>query len=116
MNDLRWTDLGDGLCVRQSAAFQMNSTLLLDPEHSILVDPGVLPSEIDEIAAPTLKKVRPARFANGCKHQIPACFDVERGDNQLPESGLSEVLQQKLGVAAAEIVGGRLFRRCGTAE
>src|SRR5678815_5789479 len=28
----------------------MNSTVLLDSEHTILVDPGVLPSELDEIA------------------------------------------------------------------
>ena len=50
MNDAPWTDLGGGLLVRQSAAFQMNSTLLLDPEHAVLVDPGVLPSELDDIA------------------------------------------------------------------
>lgn len=45
-----WTDLGDGIRVRQSRAFQMNSVVLLDPEHTIIVDPGVLPSELDDIA------------------------------------------------------------------
>src|SRR5688572_27708713 len=45
-----WTDLGHGVRVRQSAAFQMNSTALLDAEHAVLVDPGVLPSELDDIA------------------------------------------------------------------
>jgi hydroxyacylglutathione hydrolase len=45
-----WTDLGDGIHVRQSRAFAMNSVLLLDSEHTVLVDPGVLPSELDEIA------------------------------------------------------------------
>ena len=45
-----WTDLGGGLRVRQSVAYQMNSVLLLDREHTLLVDPGVLPSEIDDIA------------------------------------------------------------------
>lgn len=46
-----WTDLGDGIHVRQSRAFLMNSGLLLHPEHAVVVDPGVLPSEIDDIAA-----------------------------------------------------------------
>ena len=36
--------------VRQSRAFRMNSVVLLDSEHTLLVDPGVLPSELDEIA------------------------------------------------------------------
>jgi glyoxylase-like metal-dependent hydrolase (beta-lactamase superfamily II) len=46
-----WTDLGGGIRVRQSRAYAMNSTLLLDREHAVLVDPGVLPSELDELAA-----------------------------------------------------------------
>jgi len=52
MNEMgdAWTDLGDGIMVRQSRAFAMNSTLLLAPEHTIVVDPGVLPSEMDDLA------------------------------------------------------------------
>jgi len=46
-----WLELGDGLHVRQSRAYWMNSVVLLDSVHTILVDPGVLPSELDEIAA-----------------------------------------------------------------
>jgi glyoxylase-like metal-dependent hydrolase (beta-lactamase superfamily II) len=46
-----WSDLGGGVRVRQSGAFRMNSTLLLDREHAVLVDPGVLPSELDDLAA-----------------------------------------------------------------
>ena len=46
-----WTDLGGGVLVRQSRAFRMNSALLLHPDHAVLVDPGVLHSELDEIAA-----------------------------------------------------------------
>jgi len=45
-----WTDLGGGVLVRQSRAYQMNSVVLLDPAHAVLVDPGVLPSEIEDIA------------------------------------------------------------------
>ena len=45
-----WTDLGGGLLVRQSRLFQMNSVLLLDRRHSVVVDPGVLPSEMDDLA------------------------------------------------------------------
>ena len=50
MSERGWSDLGGGVRVRQSMAFQMNTTLLLDGEHTVLVDPGVLPSEIDDIA------------------------------------------------------------------
>jgi len=46
-----WTDLGGGLRVRQSRVFWMNSALLLDRAHAVLVDPGVLPSELDDLAA-----------------------------------------------------------------
>jgi hydroxyacylglutathione hydrolase len=46
-----WTDLGGGVHVRQSRAFQMNSVALIDRAHTVLVDPGVLPSELDDIAA-----------------------------------------------------------------
>ncbi len=45
-----WTDLGDGVLVRQSRAYAMNSVVLLDPEHAVIVDPGVLPSELDDLA------------------------------------------------------------------
>lgn len=45
-----WTVLADGIHVRQSRAYWMNSVVLLDSEHTILVDPGVLPSELDDIA------------------------------------------------------------------
>ncbi len=45
-----WTDLGEGILVRQSRAFWMNSVVLLDPEHTVIVDPGVLPSELDDLA------------------------------------------------------------------
>ncbi len=49
--DSRWTDIGDGVLVRQSVRYAMNSVVLLDEEHTLLVDPGILPSEIDDIAA-----------------------------------------------------------------
>jgi glyoxylase-like metal-dependent hydrolase (beta-lactamase superfamily II) len=45
-----WSDLGDGIRVRRSAALAMNSVLLLDPQHTVIVDPGVLPSELDDLA------------------------------------------------------------------
>lgn len=35
---------------RQSRAFWMNSLLLLDPRHTVVVDPGVLPGELDDLA------------------------------------------------------------------
>ncbi|HEY6867219.1 MAG TPA: MBL fold metallo-hydrolase, partial [Candidatus Eisenbacteria bacterium] len=55
-----WTDLGGGVRVRQSRAYAMNSLLLLDPEHTVIVDPGVLPSELDDLAAMVADR-RPVR-------------------------------------------------------
>ena len=46
-----WTDLGRGVRVRQSRAYRMNSVLMLARPHAVVVDPGVLPSELDELAA-----------------------------------------------------------------
>ena len=56
-----WTDLGGSIRVRQSEAYRMNSGLMLDPQHAILVDPGVLPSELDDIAR-AVNTVRPAEI------------------------------------------------------
>lgn len=53
-----WTDLGGGVRVRQSRAYWMNSGLLLHPEHAVVIDPGVLPSELDELAT-AVHAVRP---------------------------------------------------------
>jgi len=50
-----WTDLGAGVIVRQSRAFMMNSALLLDREHAVVLDPGVLPSELDDLATAARK-------------------------------------------------------------
>jgi hydroxyacylglutathione hydrolase len=55
-----WTDLEGGVLVRQSVAFQMNSIALLHPEHAVLVDPGVLASELDDFAA-RVAETRPAK-------------------------------------------------------
>jgi hydroxyacylglutathione hydrolase len=55
-----WTDLGGGIQVRQSAAYAMNSVLLLDREHTVLVDPGVLPSELDDMKR-AVDEARPAQ-------------------------------------------------------
>ena len=46
-----WIELDDRVRVRQSARYAMNSVLLPDREHTVLVDPGILPSELDDIAA-----------------------------------------------------------------
>lgn len=56
-----WTDLGGGVLVRRSVAFQMNSIALIHPEHAVLVDPGVLASELDDIAA-RVAEARPGRI------------------------------------------------------
>jgi len=50
-----WTDLGDGVLVRTSVEFAMNSVLLLHAEEALVVDPGVIPSELDDLAATAAK-------------------------------------------------------------
>ncbi len=56
---MSWTDLGGGIQVRHSAAFRMTSTVLLDRDHAVVVDPGVLPSELDDLAR-VVGKANPA--------------------------------------------------------
>lgn len=46
-----WTELGDGLHVRQSRAYAMNSAVLVAEGHAVVIDPGVLPSELEDLAA-----------------------------------------------------------------
>jgi glyoxylase-like metal-dependent hydrolase (beta-lactamase superfamily II) len=46
-----WTDLGDGVHVRRSRAYEMNSVVLARDGHAVVIDPGVLPSELDDLAA-----------------------------------------------------------------
>ena len=46
-----WTVLAAGVRVRTSRCYEMNSLLLTREDHALLVDPGVLPSELDDIAA-----------------------------------------------------------------
>ncbi len=55
---MSWTDLGAGVRVRRSARYAMNSVALLDAEHSVLIDPGILPDELDDIAR-VVAAVRP---------------------------------------------------------
>ena len=51
-----WTDLGDGVHVRRSRAYEMNSVVLARDGHAVVIDPGVLPSEMAEIAAFTAER------------------------------------------------------------
>ncbi len=53
-----WTDLGDGVLVRQSRAYWMNSAVLVRDGHAVVVDPGVLPSEMRELAARTAEHAK----------------------------------------------------------
>lgn len=48
-----WTEAGPGLFVRRSAAWEMNSALLVARGQAVVVDPGVRPSELDDIARVT---------------------------------------------------------------
>jgi hydroxyacylglutathione hydrolase len=44
-----WTELGDGIHIRQSRVYRMNSAALIAENHAVLIDPGVLPSELDDL-------------------------------------------------------------------
>ena len=48
--------------------------------------------------------------------QIAPRLEVERRDDQFAETGLPEILEQQLGISAAQIHGRRLLRRCWPAE
>jgi glyoxylase-like metal-dependent hydrolase (beta-lactamase superfamily II) len=45
-----WTDLGDGVHVRRSRAYEMNSVVLVRGGHAVVIDPGVLPTEMADLA------------------------------------------------------------------
>jgi glyoxylase-like metal-dependent hydrolase (beta-lactamase superfamily II) len=46
-----WTELTAGVSVRQSRAYRMNSAVLSRDGHALVFDPGVLPSELTDLAA-----------------------------------------------------------------
>ena len=46
-----WSEPAPGVRVRTSRCYAMNSVLLTTDGHALLVDAGVLPSELDDIAA-----------------------------------------------------------------
>jgi glyoxylase-like metal-dependent hydrolase (beta-lactamase superfamily II) len=46
-----WTVLADGVRVRTSRCYEMNSLVMTRDGHALLVDPGVLPSELNDVAA-----------------------------------------------------------------
>lgn len=48
-----WTELSPRVRVRTSKCYEMNSLLAHHHGHVLLLDPGVLPSELDDIAAAT---------------------------------------------------------------
>lgn len=45
-----WTDLEGGVRVRQSRLYRMNSVVLAEGGQAAIVDPGILPSEVADIA------------------------------------------------------------------
>src|SRR5512144_649411 len=86
-----WTDLGGGVLVRQSAAFQMNSVALLHPEHAVLVDPGVLGSELDDFAA-RVAQAGPAKVTLVLAHGRFA--EVVRRDEQRIRSEIEALARE----------------------
>ncbi len=45
-----WTEIAEDIRVRRSRAYAMNTLVLLSPGRAVLVDAGVLPSELDDLA------------------------------------------------------------------
>lgn len=62
-----WTDVGDGIRVRQSRGYWLNSVVLLDPEVTWVIDPALYPDELDEIAG-AVAKVQPEQVMLGFTH------------------------------------------------
>lgn len=62
-----WTDLGDGIQVRQSRGYWLNSVVLLDPEVTWVVDPGLYPDELDELAG-TVGRAQPEQVVLAFTH------------------------------------------------
>ena len=77
-----WTDLAGGIRVRQSRAFAMNSVVLFDPRETVIVDPGVLPTELDDLAA-VVKRLGPKRVTLLFSH---AHWDHVLGRRWWPEA------------------------------
>ncbi len=77
-----WTDLGNGIRVRQSRRYAMNSVLLLHAEHTVIVDPGILPSEIDDLAQ-SVREVAPVAVTLVFTH---AHWDHVLGRSWWPEA------------------------------
>jgi hydroxyacylglutathione hydrolase len=48
-----WTELGSGVRVRASRLYRMNSVVVAEAGHAAVVDPGILPSELEDLAAAT---------------------------------------------------------------
>jgi glyoxylase-like metal-dependent hydrolase (beta-lactamase superfamily II) len=62
-----WTDLGDGIRVRQSRGYWLNSVVLLDPEVTWVVDPGLYPDELDELTE-TVGRTQPEQVVLAFTH------------------------------------------------
>jgi glyoxylase-like metal-dependent hydrolase (beta-lactamase superfamily II) len=62
-----WTDLGDGIQVRQSRGYWLNSAVLLDPEVCWVIDPGLYPDELDDLAA-VVGRLQPEQVVLGFTH------------------------------------------------
>ena len=104
-----WTDLGGGVRVRQSRVFRMNSALLLDREHAVLVDPGVLPSELDDLAA-VVREARPRALTLVFTHSH---WDHVLGRPWWPQAG--SVGQAGLGAELRRDAAAILAEACGHA-
>jgi glyoxylase-like metal-dependent hydrolase (beta-lactamase superfamily II) len=102
-----WTDLGGGVRVRQSRAYWMNSVALLDREDAVLVDPGVLPSELDDLAA-AVRDVAPGALTLVFTH---AHWDHVIGRAWWPEAvsvghaRLAEELRRAAAVILRDVAG-----------
>src|SRR5687767_9279748 len=73
-------------------------------------------AQVDEVTSAAMEVRLATAVGYRGEHDVAACLEIERRDDELPEPGLPEVLEQQLGVTAAQFSGLRLPGRRGSPE
>jgi glyoxylase-like metal-dependent hydrolase (beta-lactamase superfamily II) len=100
-----WTTVAPGVRVRTSRCYAMNSLVLTQDDHALVVDPGVLPSELDDLVrvvsetAPRLDHVALAFTHPHWDHVLGMPWFP--GALTLAHAGFADALERDAGEVAA---------------